>query len=173
MACIEVKSILSKAELIKAFSSMKLLNNLRPFGKRFLLEKIGSEEEQHLSSTGKQPKKFIRTRCFRTLFAYDTDISKDNWLLNEWARVEDAAHQCSAPISSLDRILVMRQGLITPTANAGTENATFSSVFHQWFIHLANFLERENTRRPPLDWQKYTKRNIPGWVKLPTGTQKR
>ena len=44
----------------------------------------------------------------------------------------------------LDSDLVMGRGLITPAAKAGTGNVAFASVFHQWFIHLANFLEREN-----------------------------
>jgi len=63
--------------------------------------------------------------------------------------------------------------MITPGAKAGTEDVAFASVFHQWFIHLANFLKRENRRRPPLDWQRYTKKKIPGWVPLPTSGERK
>ncbi len=163
LACIEVKSKLTKAELLKTFQGAKLLTTLRPFGNRFILEDVGVGENL-LTPSGKQRKKLVRSRCFQTLFAYDTDLVKQGWLLNEWSRVQAAAIECSCPVTSIDRILVIGRGLITPSARAGTEVSEFASVFHQWFIHLANFLERENGRRPPLDWQKYTKRKIPGWV---------
>jgi hypothetical protein len=172
LACIEVKSKLTKAEVSKTLNAMKLLNVLRPFGRRFLLENISANDES-LTPSGKQPKKVVRSRCFRTLFAYDSDLSKDGWLMNEWARFQVSASECMAPMTALDRILVMGRGLITPVARAGTEDIAFASVFHQWFIHLANFLERENGRRPPLDWQKYSKKRIPGWGELPTGAGKK
>jgi hypothetical protein len=159
--------MLTKAELVRTFKAMNLLTELRPFGRRFLLENNAPDDDS-LTPSGKQRKKTVHSRCFRTLFAYDSDLSKDGWLLNEGARIQAAASECASPVTALDRILVMDRGLITPVAKAGTENVTFASVFHQWFIHLANFLERENRRRPPLDWQKYTKKKIPGWVKLPS-----
>jgi hypothetical protein len=171
LACIEVKSTLTKAELVKTFTAAELLARLRPFGSRFLLENIGHDDES-LTPTGKQRKKTVRSRCFRTLFAYDSDLSRRGWLLNEWARVQAAANECASPVTALDRILVIGRGLITPAASSGTEDLAFASVFHQWFIHLANFLERENGRRPPLDWQKYTKKKIPGWVQLPASGDK-
>lgn len=172
LACIEVKSRLTKAELVKTFNAMKLLTDLRPFGSHFLLGNVDPDDKS-LTPSGKQHKKSVDSRCFRTLFAYDSDLSQDAWLLNEWARVQAAASECASPVTALDRILVMGRGLITPAAKAGTENVAFASVFHQWFIHLANFLERENGRRPPLDWQKYTKKKIPGWVELPTSGGKK
>jgi hypothetical protein len=168
LACIEVKSKLTKAELVNTFRATKLLTDLRPFGERFLLGNIGPKDaDTPLTPSGKQCKKIVRSRCFRTLLGYDSDLSKQNWLMNEWARAQAAANECSCPVTAIDRILVIGRGLITPGARAGTEDSAFASVFHQWFIHLANFLERENSRRPPLDWQKYTKKNIPGWIDLP------
>jgi hypothetical protein len=171
LACIEVKSTLTKAALVKTFEGAKLLTTLRPFGSRFVLKDVGLDDKS-LAPSGKQRKKLVRSRCFRTLFAYDSDLAKQDWLLNEWARVQFAANECSCPVTSIDRILVIGRGLITPVATAGTEDSAFSSVFHQWFIHLANFLERENSRRPPLDWQKYTKKRIPGWVYLPSAASR-
>jgi hypothetical protein len=171
LACIEVKSKLTKAELVKTFEGAKLLAKLRPFGRGFILEDVGLEDKS-LTPSGKQRKKLVRSRCFRTLFAYESDLAKQDWLLKEWEGVQVAANDCSCMPTSIDRILVIGRGLITPAARAGTEDSAFSSVFHQWWIHLANFLERENSRRPPLDWQKYTKKKIPGWVNLPSAASK-
>lgn len=167
LACIEVKSKLTKAELMKTYTSMNLLTNLKPFGRRFSLENLEAHDDS-LTLSGKQRKRAVRTRCFRTLFAYDSDLARDGWLSNEWSRIQASAFECGSPVVALDRILVVGRGLITPVTRAGTEDGAFSSVFHQWFIHLANFLERENSRRPPLDWQKYTMKKIPGWVQLPS-----
>ena len=168
LACIEVKSKLTKAEIVNTYRATKLLNGLRPFGEHFVLGNVGAERvEPVLTPSGKQRKRPIVSRCFRTLLGYDSDLSKQNWLHDEWVRVQAAASECSCPLLSIDRILVIGRGLITPSARAGTEDSAFASVFHQWFIHLANFLDRENSRRPPLDWQTYTKKKIPGWVNLP------
>jgi hypothetical protein len=41
-----------------------------------------------------------------------------------------------------------------------------ADVLHEWFLHLINFLGRENGRRSPVDWNLYSKRSIRKWTKL-------
>ncbi len=50
LACIEVKSILTKAELVKTFTATKLLTTLRPFGSRCLLVNGWRDDESLTAS---------------------------------------------------------------------------------------------------------------------------
>jgi hypothetical protein len=155
LAVIEVKSRLTKAELRKCFASASTLTALRPFKKRFRLA-----PRQTRTDTTKG------ARCFKTVFAFTSDLKKTGWLNKEWARLKDVAATGNHNILVIDRLLVLDRGLINPIAMQGATEVT-TPVLNQWFIHLMNFLERENKRRKPVDWQMYTVKKIPGWEQLP------
>jgi len=106
-------------------------------------------------------------RCFRTIFAYDTNLTEGDWVMKEWGRVENVADELQCDPGLIDRILVLNQGMLNPPARQGADDTEFISVFHQWFIGLANFLARENSRRPAVDWQTYHRKRVPGWKVLP------
>jgi hypothetical protein len=81
-------------------------------------------------------------------------------------RVQTVIKEIACQAALIDRILVLNRGMINPPSASGTDNFESSSAFQQWFINLANFLARENGRRPPVDWQIYTRKHQPGWKTL-------
>lgn len=157
LAYIEVKSVLTEEELTKSYVGARKVNALRPFKRPFTL--AGPQSDLG-SAAGDQ------LRCFRTIFSFGTNLSNDNWLDKEWARVQKASTVAACKPASIDRILVLNRGMINPPSATGTDQFEVSSVFQQWFINLVNFLARENGRRPAVDWQHYTKKRIPGWRPL-------
>jgi hypothetical protein len=156
LAYVEVKTTLTKRELEKSFNGAKKVDALRPFKKRFTLNiaggNAGAEDDQ--------------LRCFRTVFAFGTNLGSKGWLDKEWARVRSAATTTNVPLASIDRILVLDRGMLTPPSQTGTDQFLVSSVFQQWVLNLVNFLARENARRKPWDWQMYVKKTSPGWRAL-------
>lgn len=165
LAVIEVKSLLSEEELKKSYLASKQISSLRPFKKLFTLAHSEEDDNPATPATGQDAPKPLR--CLRTIFAYATNLTENDWLTREWERVQQVTGENGCDPALIDRILVLNRGMLNPPAKQGGEDTDFLSVFHQWFIGLANFLERENSRRPPVDWQTYTKKRIPGWKKLP------
>jgi len=157
LAYVEVKSVLSGQELLKSYQGAKKLSALRPFKRSFTLAGAGARDDAEDSG---------QLRCFRTLFAFQTDLTDDSWLDKEWNRIVDASKAAECAPGYIDRVLVFNRGLINPPSRTGTEKAEVASFFQQWFINLVNFLSRENARRPALDWQLYSKMTIPGWRRL-------
>lgn len=160
LAYIEVKSILTEEELTKSYIGAKQVNALRPFKKTFTL--AGQPEAAALE--------LDQLRCFRTIFSFGTNLTDNNWLEKEWERVKKSASAAACAPASIDRILVVNRGMITPPYETGTDQFEVSSVFQQWFINLVNFLARENGRRSAIDWQLYTKKTMPGWRSLRNGS---
>jgi hypothetical protein len=156
LAYIEVKTTLTQTELEKAFEGAKRVDALRPFRRAFSL--AGNAD----ASTGDDE----QLRCFRTIFAFCTNLGTTDWLEKEWLRVKSAAAKANVSPASMDRILVLNRGMLNPPSQSGTDQFLVSSVFQQWVINLVNFLTRENGRRPPWDWQMYANKRIPGWRPL-------
>ena len=160
LAYIEVKSVLTEAELRTSYAAAKKISSLRPFKRTFTLagDKTGSAGAE---SEAQPP-----LRCFRTVFAYETNLTKADWLVREWERILKVTAEIPCAPREIDRILVLDRGLINSPAKMGTDESTLSSVFQQWFINLVNFLVRENRRREAFDFQTYTKTQSPGWKTL-------
>jgi len=103
-------------------------------------------------------------RCLYTVFAYSSDLSEENWLQKEANRIRDAAKEKSLHASLIDRVVVLDRGLISPASNAGKlALGAGPSTFHEWFLHLMNYLTRELQNREPMDWQAYSSRRGRGW----------
>lgn len=166
LAYIKVKSTLTGEELKKTYLGAKKINSLRPFKLSFTLAGGNSKAPQVGKLERGQPEALGSLRCFRTLFAYATDIVDRDWLDQEWKRVTKAASEAKCGRESVDRILVLNRGMINVPFGTGTDQFEISSVFQQWYINLVNFLARENGRRPPVDWELYSKTKIPGWRTL-------
>src|ERR1700691_600890 len=166
LAYIEVKSVLTEAGLRESYTAAQKLSLLRPFKRTFTLadgnaEGVVSKIPQSAEDLGTKP-----LRCFRTVFAYKTNLTDADWLTREWARVLKVTGEIPCAPALIDRILVLNRGMINPPVKSGVDEFEISSVFHQWFINLVNFLTRENGRRPPVDWQLYSKERLPGWKTL-------
>ena len=95
------------------------------------------------------------------------NLTEGGWLTREWERVQHVTSEIGCEPALIDSILVLNRGMLSPPAKQRAEDTSFLSVFHEWFIGLANFLARENSRRPPADWQTYHKKRVPGWRGLP------
>jgi hypothetical protein len=165
LAYIEVKSILTRDELWNSYAAAKKLSTLRPFKRSFSLATNTplASAEKPVPSPGNAS---APLRCFRTVFAYDTNLSKTDWLRNEWARVVGVTNELQCTPALIDRILVLDRGMINPPSSTGTDEFEVSSVFQQWFTNLVNFLARENGRRQPVDLETYSKTQLPGWKSL-------
>ncbi len=166
LAYIEVKSALTEDELRKAYVAAQKVSALRPFKRNFSI--AGSDAE--IADEGKPllGKSSVAgpLRCFRTVFAYTTNLKQEDWLSQEWKRVVKVTGEIQCAPAQVDRILVLDRGIINPPAKNGADEFEVISPFSQWFINLVNFLSRENGRRPPVDWQTYSKNPLPGWKRL-------
>jgi hypothetical protein len=167
LAYIEVKSVLTEDELRKSYKAAQKISSLKPFKRAFTLAGSDTDsfaEKAPQSEEGVKPESL---RCFRTVFAYKTNLVDGNWLTREWERVLKVTGEIQCSPAVIDRILVMNRGMINVPSKSGTDESKISSVFQQWFINLVNFLRRENGRRPPIDWETYRKSELPGWRNLP------
>jgi hypothetical protein len=154
LSVVEVKSTLDITELKKAVSIARSVRELRPFGKQF----IGARPNG-LAASDK------RCRCFVTLLAYRSDLSQSTWLNHEWNRYLSVVG--SSNVDLIDMIVVLDRGTLRPPNRTGKADPDGKSTLHHWFVSLANFLERENSRRPPMDWEVYLSRYGHGWEALP------
>lgn len=153
---IEVKSVLTQDELTKAYKSAATLRHLRPFKSRF----VASRGEG-------APADDNAYRCMYIVFAFDTNLGPDEWLSKEFARTGLAASSAEAELGAVDRVIVLNRGMINPGNSRGkVAVAEDESIFLDFYLHVVNFVNRERTRRPPVDWQVYSTRRNPGWAKL-------
>jgi hypothetical protein len=158
LAVIEVKSRLTKAELRTCFDAAKSIRRLRPYKGRFVAARQGGA---HLSEG--------EYRCLYTIFAYSSDLTETDWLSKEAARIRAVAKEKECAVDVIDRVVVLDKGLIAPADNAGKLSPNSGpSVFHEWFLHLMNYLNRELRYRPPMDWQAYASRRAIGWQSIPS-----
>lgn len=155
-AVVEVKSILNREESGKALEAGAKIRALRPFKKQFVAaRKDGAAAD---------PDSF---RCLYVVFALATDLSEDQWIEKEFKRLKELSVEKNVSLDVIDRLVVLNRGMIGPESGVGkTQQDDESTIFLEFFFHLANFLRREARRRPPIDWQVYTERNAKGWQKI-------
>lgn len=153
-AVIEVKSRLSRAELRKCVKAAKSLKQLRPFGHKFVLRREPFENSM-------DPKAH---RILYLIFAYSSDLRKNDWVKREFARVTDVAKSERIDPGVIDRIFVMDRGLINvarPGGKAVGEEP--AALLAELFLHIVDFIQREHGRRPPIDWHLYASPKTKGW----------
>jgi hypothetical protein len=167
LAYIEVKSVLTEDELRNSYVAATRMNSLRPFKRRFTLAGGNSDAAPTKAPYSADSASPHPLRCFRTVFAYETNLTDTAWLTKEWERIRKVTSAIPCSPNLIDRILVLNRGMINPPFKTGTDEFEISSVLQQWFINLVNFLARENGRRPTFDFQMYTKTQFPGWRALP------
>jgi len=62
-------------------------------------------------------------------------------------------------------VVVLDRGIVRPQAGTALLNEDSSGLFLEFYIQIINYLTRERSRRPPIDWMAYSRRNT--WTKLP------
>ncbi len=155
LSVIEVKSVLTLDELKTCFEAAKHLRNLKPYNTSFVDARLNGA-----AAEDKNP------RCFYCIFAYDTNLAPTDWAKKEWERVKKAAQDTECNPTFIDRILVLSRGLLIPEGTTCKVMATDQEVaFREWFLHLVNFLSRENPRRRPVDLQEYSSSSA-GWWRI-------
>lgn len=155
LVSIEVKSLLNKSELELSLKSASKLKELRPFRME-----LASPRER-----GKAADK--KCRYFHCLFAYNTDITEGNWLSKEYARLVTVSESLAVPDPILDRLYVANRGLINPHAGRGIKEEPNSGVaLMNFYMHILNFLIRENRRRKSTPYIDYAGKLTEGWTKL-------
>lgn len=137
LAVVEVKSTLTQDELLNCCTAAAV-HNLRPYKRKFIPPPADRD-----SAGAADP------RCFITVFAYDSNLSQEGWLQKEWTRAVTASKDVGCSVNLIDRIVVLSRGLISPAWSRGKQSCgeTGVAVLYEWFLHLVNFLSRENARR--------------------------
>jgi hypothetical protein len=155
-AVIEVKSLLSRAEMEICVKAAQKLRRLRPFRERFVDSRtMGTHADRGAH------------RCMYIIFAFATDLSEADWPQAEYDRLLEVAAKQETPLSYIDRLMVLDRGLINPMKGQGkTADGDPITLFAEFFLHLVNFLERERNRRPVLSWQHYALPHSRGWRTL-------
>lgn len=155
LVSIEVKSTLNSGELGKILRAAQILHRLRPFRVRLTgPRRAGQPADDH-------------ARFFHCVFAYNSDLAESNWLQNEQDRFASAASKLSIPVSVVSRIYVANRGLINPSESRGlTEEKNEGTALMQFYMHILNFLSRENDRRKPVPYIEYAGRMTKGWRSL-------
>ena len=155
LVSVEVKSLLTKTELVKSLKAAQDLKRLRPFRNELALPR----------ERGKEADK--KCRYFHCLFAYHTDISEKNWLEKESMRISAVSESLEIPMSVLDRLYVANRGFLNlPFRRGITEKANSGKGLMHFYMHILNFLIRENKRRKQAPYIDYLGRLTEGWIEL-------
>lgn len=151
-AVIEVKSVLTQDEIEKCMSAAERVRGLRPFKGKFIAAPTsGERHDQHY-------------RCPYFVFSYRSNLGREGWAQKEFERTKLAANRRQCGMDSIDRIFVLDRGVIHPQAGSASEGDNSAGIFLDFYVHLMNFLTRERSRRPTIDWTAYTSRGR--WIKL-------
>lgn len=147
LASVEVKSLLTLDEIKSSFRVAERLYALRPFKKKVATR----------SGSGKQAKK--GARFFHTIFAYDSDLSSDGWLDAEYRRLTTNVALTDDGTPTIERVYVLNRGLIDLSNKQGlSEEPGKGTALMYFYMHLLNFLSRENARRKPVPYMEYAGR---------------
>ncbi len=137
LAYVEVKTTLSGREITRAYLGAMKVDSLRPFKRSFLTATEAKRERSQTLTRHGLAQTTGPIRCFRTVFAYNTDLSDSNWLFQEWERVRSACRELKTKPAAIDRIFVLNRGILNPPSETGTDQREVASIFQQWFINLA------------------------------------
>lgn len=155
-AVIEVKSHLNRREVLRCLQASAKVRALRPFMKPFVSQraKLATEKDN-------------AHRVLYVVFAFESDLSGSDWLVKEYRRLQEVSDEHRLDVSTIDRMFVFGKGIINPVRGHGREvNDDEEVIFAELLLHLVNFAQRERSRRPVIDWSKYSLPNVRGWRKI-------
>lgn len=153
LASIEIKSLLTRNELKKSLKAVKTLKNLKPFG--YDSDKV---------KKGRAIEDKVKCRFFHSIFAYKTDLKKDNWAQNEFKRIKEVSQELDISYKLIDRIYVVDNGIINCNDDRGiNEQESSSLTLMYYYMHQLQFLLRENKRRDIAPYSTYSGQMTKGW----------
>lgn len=155
LVSIEVKSCLTATELEKSYRAAHKLRQLTFFGKPLAgLRKRGAPADE-------------KCRVYYCVFAYESNLSSDNWLDRTYKRCHEAAEAAETEIWEVNRVYVAGYGLINTHNRCGLAEEPDQGIgLMTFYMHVLNFLARENSRRPSVPYLEYAGRLTQGWRKL-------
>lgn len=155
IASVEVKSTLTKKDLVKSLKAAEKLRALRPFKRPLLSGDRGGDSRRD------------QCRYFHVVFAYSSDIGETDWLAKEDARLRDVATDLAISEDVLDRIYVAERGLLHPATRRGIREEPGEAIgLMNLFMHTLNFVIRENDNRKPVPYSQYSGTLSQGWQDL-------
>lgn len=155
LVSIEVKSLMNATEIERSLKSAKRLGELKPFRREVVFQRERGEDTED------------KCRYFNCIFAYNTDLSEDDWLNKEYTRLFTLSERLDIPLSVINRIYVANRGLLHPDEEKGITEEPHSGVaLMHFYMHILNFLIREDKRREPTPYLDYAGRLIAGWTEL-------
>jgi hypothetical protein len=152
LASVEVKSRLDAGEVKKSCLAARKLRGLRPFRNT-----LGGRDIRDIKGNGK------RARYFHCVFAYDTDLVKEDWLAHESKRFRLNHHRDEHVI---DVVYVLGRGVLNLGADRGRPEDERGSAITTFYFSLLNFVERESARRPDTPYHEYNSLLSGPWVPL-------
>jgi len=156
LAVIEVKKILNSTEIEKSLENAASIRALYPYGDQSFVS----------ARPGGATASATKHRCFYAVVALESLLTKQDWATKELNRINEKASLLDLPNDLVDRLVILDRGVLNVVERKAlsSDGAIESPVF-EWFIHLANHLDREARRRPPLDIDVYAGRRS-NWVTL-------
>ncbi|WP_430868320.1 DUF6602 domain-containing protein [Demequina aurantiaca] len=142
-AVVEVKSTLSASETAKAIRGLSTVRNLRPWGQEW------ARYQSARSAMDSGP------RCFTSIFAYESDLSPENWSKKELERFRLQCDDQSYHYEYVERLAVLSRGIVLPAEAKVAIPGEKSSVLGSWFHSLRSFMAREVGRRKEFPLSQY------------------
>jgi hypothetical protein len=143
LAIVEVKSRLDSKEWSKISKSVSKYVALKPYGESFAVRRSGRKATPD-----------TLPRCFYSVVAFTSSLANSpGWARRELRLMAEAFG--SSECLGLDRALILDRGVINPAGRRFRPNDDFGSNLFTWYVSLANFLNREVSRREGMDWQQY------------------
>jgi hypothetical protein len=149
LASIEVKSMLNQAEILKSINAAQKLRMLMPFGKPLGGTNVGSATTS-------------QARYYHCVFAYNTDLTPDNWLEKEAKRFLDSCKKEHL----IDAVYVVGRGLLNISHGMGRLEDESGGAITSFYFSILNFIQREARRRGETPYERYVTPATNAWVKL-------
>ncbi len=105
-------------------------------------------------------------RYFHSVFAYETDLSEQDWAENEFNRIKRVALEEKTDHTLLDRVFVLNRGLLNVADSVGKQSKDNAESFLYFYMNLLNYIQRENARRQTVPYLDYAGKMSKGWTKL-------
>ena len=149
---VEVKSLLTRAEMVKSLKGAAKLKRLKPLGKP-----LGAPRGGGAAFDG-------AFRYFHCIFAYNTDLKEDAWGGNEYKRMSEVATETGISANLVDRVYVADRGMIIPEKEIFLpEEGKNAYALLQLVLHAISFCTREDQRRPQADYVNYASSASSRW----------
>lgn len=143
LCIVEVKSALDGKEWQRIARNVARYLEMRPYRSSFAVRR-GSQN----AVPDDLP------RCFYSVVAFSSRLAnRPGWAHRELDLMTKAFG--SPDCLGLDRVLILDRGVINPLEQTYRDSNDMGASLFTWYVSMANFLNREASRRDPMDWQQY------------------